>query len=515
MSDSIFLLGDDGVLTEVSSTPYDAEADLQELLADHVDLLPGAQINRDSPRRWLLIKREAGIPTQEGGGSWWSVDHLVVDQDAVPTFVEVKRASDTRAHREVVAQMLDYAANGSAFWRPGQLRAWFEGDDPEAATEHLAAWLESEDDDPESVDMIVTRGSALAGATSTKDASCAYQLNPVRGATDQLGLLFGQVAASQVAQQPLRAFAGACFHTDLMRGIELTAEALGAVAVDISSRAAVTATDLLSAPVPAVCTHRAGRLVHGVQPGIPVNHGFMQLAWLHGGAGAEAADTALGNLDGTGTGDAATLLDCDAGGVAWPQIIAFYAPGPTLLSWAYLTDFNLHGIQPQENALARRISYHDGGIDIEWSTQDNGDPGAISSLDYSATLRLSGAKIVASNLVGTTERQTLSTFLDDLRRGDQAAASRLAAPGVGAEAASQFRSYPSALAATPRCYGLGDLTIPAPLAALIDAGGPAQVNPDTDRLCALASTDPGATWVALGMRRTGFRTWQILWSETA
>jgi hypothetical protein len=151
MSDSIVLMGDDGVLTEVSSTSYDAEADLQELLADHVDLLPGAQINRDSPRRWLLIKREAGIPNQEGGGSWWSLDHLVVDQDAMPTFVEVKRASDTRTRREVVAQMLDYAANGSAFWRPDQLRAWFEGDDPEAATEHLVAWLGSGDDDPESL----------------------------------------------------------------------------------------------------------------------------------------------------------------------------------------------------------------------------------------------------------------------------------------------------------------------------------------------------------------------------
>jgi hypothetical protein len=51
------------------------------------------------------------------GGAWWSLDHLVVDQDAVPTFVEVKRASDTPARREVVAQMLDYAANGRAAHR--------------------------------------------------------------------------------------------------------------------------------------------------------------------------------------------------------------------------------------------------------------------------------------------------------------------------------------------------------------------------------------------------------------
>jgi len=362
-------------------------------------------------------------------------------------------------------------------------------------------------------DMIVTRSSALAGAANTKDATCDYQLNPVRGATDQLGLWFGQVAKSQVAQQPLRAFTGACFHTDLMRGLELTAEALGAVADDIRSRAPVTINDLLSAPVPAVCGHRAGQLVNGVQPGIPANHGTMQLAWLD--YGTKAAFTAVGDLNGDGLGDAATLLDCNAGGVPWPQVIAFYSHGPTLLGWAYLSDHVLPGLQPGENTRAWQITYRGGGVDIEWSTQENGDPGAISSLDYSATLRLSGHKIVASSLSATTELPTVDTFLNDLRRGDQAAAGQLAAPGVGELAASQFRSYPSALAATPRCYGLIDYTMPAPLQALITAGGPAQVNENTERLCALPSNDPGAHWIALGMRHTGFRTWQILWSHTA
>lgn len=364
-------------------------------------------------------------------------------------------------------------------------------------------------------DVIVTRDSALAGATSTKNATCDYQMNPVRGTTDQLGLRFGLAAKSQVAQQPLRAFTGACFHTDLMRGLELSAEALGTVADDIRSRAPVTINDLLSAPVPAVCTHEAGQLVNGAQPDIPANHGSMELAWLHRGSKARTSFTALGDLNGDGIADAATLLNCFAGGVPWPQVIAFYSHGPTLLGWAYLTDFNLPGHQQGENAYAWQITYRNGGVGIDWSTQDNGDPAAISSLDYSATLHLSGHKIVTSNLAGTTELPTVSTFLSDLRSSDQADASQLAAPGVGAQAASQFRSYPSALAATPKCYGLNDFTMPAPLQALIDAGGPAQVNPDTERLCALPSTDPGANWVALGMRHTGFRTWQILWSKTA
>lgn len=151
MSDSIFLVGDDRSVTMAPSAAYDAEAELQLLLAENIHLLPGSQINQANPRRWLLIKREAGVPNHEGGGAWWSIDHLAVDQDAVPTFIEVKRACDTRARREVVAQMLDYAANGSAFWTPGQLRAWFEGDDPAGAMERLMGLLGPADDEPENV----------------------------------------------------------------------------------------------------------------------------------------------------------------------------------------------------------------------------------------------------------------------------------------------------------------------------------------------------------------------------
>lgn len=101
-------------------------------------------------------------------------------------------------------------------------------------------------------DVIVTQRSALSHATNTKNATCRYQLNAARGATDQLGLLFGQVARSEVAQQPLKAFTGACFHTDLMRGIELTGEALGAVADDINARVTtLTISQVLNSSIPA------------------------------------------------------------------------------------------------------------------------------------------------------------------------------------------------------------------------------------------------------------------------
>jgi hypothetical protein len=112
--------------TAMDETRYEAEEVLQRLLADHPDLLAGEQMRPSEPPRWLLITREVGILDSEGGLARWSLDHLFVDQNATPTLVEVKRSTDTRVRREVVGQMLDYAANGVAHWPPGSLRELYE-----------------------------------------------------------------------------------------------------------------------------------------------------------------------------------------------------------------------------------------------------------------------------------------------------------------------------------------------------------------------------------------------------
>ncbi|RQD81830.1 MAG: hypothetical protein D5R96_06405 [Methanocalculus sp. MSAO_Arc2] len=100
----------------MKETPYDSEDLLQQLLQDYPALLTGDQINREQPRKWLLITREMGVPDTEGGKDRWALDHLFLDQDGIPTLVEVKRSTDTRTRREVVAQMLDYAANSVQYW---------------------------------------------------------------------------------------------------------------------------------------------------------------------------------------------------------------------------------------------------------------------------------------------------------------------------------------------------------------------------------------------------------------
>jgi hypothetical protein len=137
MSGGIYLLRGEDELVEMAEQPYDSEDILQALIAKFPSLLAGDQYGTDAPRRWLLIGREAALPDTKDGGGRWSVDHLFLDQDAVPTLVEVKRSSDTRIRREVIGQMLDYAANAVVYWPIERLRELFirqaerAGHDPE------------------------------------------------------------------------------------------------------------------------------------------------------------------------------------------------------------------------------------------------------------------------------------------------------------------------------------------------------------------------------------------------
>jgi hypothetical protein len=152
MNGGIFLIRDDNELVELASASYDSEDLLQGLLERYPNLLAGDQIDATAPRRWLLVKREAAVPAEMDGGGRWSLDHLFLDQEGIPTLVEVKRSTDTRIRREVVGQMLDYAANGVAYWPVETIRAMYEGrlqgagQDPTAA---LAEFL-GPDGNPES-----------------------------------------------------------------------------------------------------------------------------------------------------------------------------------------------------------------------------------------------------------------------------------------------------------------------------------------------------------------------------
>lgn len=121
--DTIFLLSEAGSLERVPRAEYDSETLLQSLIEKYPDLLAGEQMQPEEPIRWLLISREVGVPDGDGSADRWALDHLLLDQLGRPTFVEAKRSSDTRIRREVVGQMLDYAANAQTYWPVDRIRA--------------------------------------------------------------------------------------------------------------------------------------------------------------------------------------------------------------------------------------------------------------------------------------------------------------------------------------------------------------------------------------------------------
>ncbi len=150
MPGAIFVIKPDGELETVEQRGYLTEGQLQKYLEDYPALLAGDQIDTVAPRRWLLVRREAPLPDNEGAPDRWSLDHVFLDQAAIPTIVEVKRSSDTRIRREVVGQMLDYAANAVVYLPVERLRQWYEerlpqdADPAEILAEALGSDLEYE-----------------------------------------------------------------------------------------------------------------------------------------------------------------------------------------------------------------------------------------------------------------------------------------------------------------------------------------------------------------------------------
>ena len=147
----IYLIHSEGQLVEMKEQSYDSEYLLQELLAKYPSVLAGDQMDDTEPRRWLLVAREAPLPSEDGGAGRWSIDHLFLDQDAIPTIVEVKRSTDPRIRREVVGQMLDYAANAVVYWPIETIRAQFEGQcrRQELEPEQVVSTFLGADADPE------------------------------------------------------------------------------------------------------------------------------------------------------------------------------------------------------------------------------------------------------------------------------------------------------------------------------------------------------------------------------
>ncbi len=137
---NVYLLGDDPVAKPLSRLRCKDEArELQSLLLHNPGFLPSLQIDPEDPPQWLLIKNEMAVPGPATGQPNWLIDFLYVDHTATVTLVECKRYDDPRSRREVVAQMIEYAANGQHYWSAGHLQQTAEN--TAGGAEKLAEWV--------------------------------------------------------------------------------------------------------------------------------------------------------------------------------------------------------------------------------------------------------------------------------------------------------------------------------------------------------------------------------------
>jgi hypothetical protein len=136
----VYVMNEDGSTQSMTGIRcVNEDLELQRILEMNPDLVPGDQIKPSDPRRWLVVRREMPVPDPGTGENRWSIDLFFVDQDAMPTFIECKRYSDTDSRRKVVGQMLEYAANGHHYWSTEDMRNYAE-----QAAEKIGMSLEEE-----------------------------------------------------------------------------------------------------------------------------------------------------------------------------------------------------------------------------------------------------------------------------------------------------------------------------------------------------------------------------------
>lgn len=156
---------------------------------------------------------------------------------------------------------------------------------------------------------------------------------------------------------PFRRFVGAAALA--AAGTVLTAPIASAAVSEDTRR-----FDLSNAPVPAgMCEHPAGRLTDGSRHFPPADDDH-----LSGPHGDESLTmTAFGRIRGGAT--ALGVIDCNAGGVGWPQTVVFYRKGadgkPRMLA-----SYDLGKIRNSEHVQVRKLEISGGEVLVELDTYE-------------------------------------------------------------------------------------------------------------------------------------------------
>lgn len=181
MAQRIYTRSLTGDLEPLEEEPFPTEDELQELIAKHPELLDGEQIRPDEPRRWILVTREKSISDSPAASARWALDHLMVDQDARPTLVEVKRGNNPEIRRTVVGQLLEYAANASVTWKAEELRDSFEATSKSRGLEPDRDYCRAKTSAMSALEATCYRRMALSSVNNRMDADQGLHVRSEQG----------------------------------------------------------------------------------------------------------------------------------------------------------------------------------------------------------------------------------------------------------------------------------------------------------------------------------------------
>jgi hypothetical protein len=256
-----------------------------------------------------------------------------------------------------------------------------------------------------------------------------------------------------------------------------------AVGASAAPATAVTKAELEDAWVPAMCGHPAGYLVDGELPedDDPLNGGV----WL--------GRTVTGQLGPDGGSWGIAQLQCNAGGVSWPDTVAFYAPNGSLHRSFYLYDIT-HGGREGVGLLSlhgRTASVRVVGI------EQAGDPSCCGTKSAMVTFGWSKKeeRVVVTGKRYYSERPVAVRLVKALNRKHFGTVRKLATRTMAADLKS-MRTWANSRFRLQGCFGLLDERFP--------------FGYDVDRACRVrVSNHYGSYRYTLGMDQRGWRTWRV------
>lgn len=240
---------------------------------------------------------------------------------------------------------------------------------------------------------------------------------------------------------------------------------------------------LLSAPVPSLCGHPAGRLVQGKLPGIAAGQGQVEITGVEKG---DWPTRSVRTFDAGGRTYALVVFTCNAGGVAWPARVVVYDD-----AIAVVKAFDLASVIGEGRQSVEALENTPQGVVLRVvGSFQEGDPGCCGSKDARVQVSVTDGVATAAVTATYTEKATAVAVLKAVKTKDAATVKRLTS-GQARTWASEGDAFLDGKARVIRCTRPNWPDLP----------------PSVSRMC-VYGTEGVYVMGLIGLERTGFAEWR-------